>query len=503
MTSIPSVELSREYISHRTPISGGVSPRVNLFGPKNDWPRWMFSREQFFCRHPMIMYMRPFKSSRDLAVQQQKFEDLVSGTIKLFERGASQGRVSFRSIYKDWQFVSAYAYDLERRAANKETFEADCPELEYYTRVDWISRILDNVSSYQDEVSDRKLWFSDLASGLKTAYAHFSGHPVGAFGPTTGVETYKYSFLLPLEVEQKHFPSLPALRECGRKVTEMAGLGPDSRCLEIGSGNGIMRDIIPLEVDLDMTDFNPIYCALNTATHPYSRVSAAEGWKLNAPSSSYDAVFELGVLDVADNVGGILAEIRRVLTDRGTFIHLMDFCVVDAGIYSNLNLWSRELLGGDISSIVPGEVNDDGKAKIQGFVPEDIARRMEGVPEGSYDRKRLELLHGLVQKRFSNNRLYEDFLEIELMNHGFGIETHKIVSGSADVERDTLLRAIAFARECEMFEKAKTVASISWDECGRRNSGYICSSNPFAKQEVRDTLTLEADMMLLVARKLN
>jgi hypothetical protein len=184
----------------------------------------------------------------------------------------------------------------------------------------WLSRVIDSTISMEHEAGDSRQWFSLLSKWIKFC-GEFSQIQAQE---AQGVETYRLAYNLPPEVESKHFCTLPALQACGLEIAKIAGLTGQTSVMEIGSGMGISRDIIPAAVPVAMTDFNPFFCAANVAAHPNSPVFLRDAWDLKFRDKQFDAVLEFGVLDIADRFNDILREIRRV---GKRFIHLMDLGV--------------------------------------------------------------------------------------------------------------------------------------------------------------------------------
>jgi len=293
-------------------------------------------------------------------------------------------------------------------------------------RIRWLSSFINSIRRAKKYARDKKQWFSQLAGILTECYEAINATPIEEVEPVEGVENYRFNFELPVRLKDKNLLALPALKECLDPVIDRAGLRCGSRCIEIGSGMGVLRDILLSELELDMTDFNPYFCALNAARHPNSRISVREAWDLRCESGTYDAVFELRVLDIAARLPDIINEARRVLKENGFFIHLMDVPVVAKAVVDILNDWSRDLLEMDVARCIPNQYVENANLEYIGPTAEEIEERKAREREDNYNWQRLDLLDKFRQNLFDNkNRLFEAFLEIEFSHRGFEIEFHQ------------------------------------------------------------------------------
>lgn len=115
---------------------------------------------------------------------------------------------------------------------------------------------------------------------------------------------------------QRHF-------EAGR-LRRMGGIMNGGRALEVGCGRGIGIELI-LDVfgadSVDAFDLDPRMVAGARARHSARdsrvRIWVGDAGAISAPSASYDAVFDFGILHHVPDWRSALAEVHRVLKPGG------------------------------------------------------------------------------------------------------------------------------------------------------------------------------------------
>jgi ubiquinone/menaquinone biosynthesis C-methylase UbiE len=111
-----------------------------------------------------------------------------------------------------------------------------------------------------------------------------------------------------------------------RRLLKMGGPAPNARALEIGCGRGVGSKLI-LDVfhaaTVDAFDLDPrmIKRAAKRLKNRGGRVRlwVGDATQINAPDSTYDAVFDFGIIHHIPDWRKALAEVHRVLKPRGRF----------------------------------------------------------------------------------------------------------------------------------------------------------------------------------------
>lgn len=109
-----------------------------------------------------------------------------------------------------------------------------------------------------------------------------------------------------------------------RRFLTMGGPLPGGRALEIGCGRGVGVEIILDRFGaarVDAFDLDPRMVAIARrrlqARGPAVRIWEGDAAAIAAPSSTYDAVFDFGIIHHVPNWREVLAEIHRVLRPGG------------------------------------------------------------------------------------------------------------------------------------------------------------------------------------------
>lgn len=117
---------------------------------------------------------------------------------------------------------------------------------------------------------------------------------------------------------QRHFEA--------RRLRHMGGVMSGGRALEVGCGRGIGIELI-LKVfgagSVDAFDLDPRMVAQARARHSAkdsrARIWVGDASAISAPSGSYDAVFDFGIIHHVPDWRRALAEVHRVLKPGGRF----------------------------------------------------------------------------------------------------------------------------------------------------------------------------------------
>jgi ubiquinone/menaquinone biosynthesis C-methylase UbiE len=114
-----------------------------------------------------------------------------------------------------------------------------------------------------------------------------------------------------------------------------AGTGP---IVEIGTGDGQLREVLPAEVLPRVQHTEPLKLAIREfeKRHPGVAIEKAGAEKLPYADGSLDAVLGLAVLDVVDDAAAVVKELHRVLRPGGVVIHLLDMSTALHGMFSVL-----------------------------------------------------------------------------------------------------------------------------------------------------------------------
>jgi len=439
----------------------------------------------------------PEDISYDYKTQCADFKRLMENLIDHFKQDSEGGNFSFYQDHLDdheaLQNYRAWVYKKIQQTKPEDLKNLQA-EFDLTKAIFWVTRLVYTTMLMQSDAADKKEWYTQLAYLTEKAYGVIARRLDNPTATDSGVETYRSAFKL--NFEHKHKDASPALKECGRIIAQRAGLTKESHCLEIGSGMGFLRDMLPEEISLDMLEFNPLYSAINLASHPGSKVFVKDGWATEAPSDSYDTVFELGVYDIIDRLPDVITETARVLKPGGKFVHLIELKVVNSSIAKRINSWSMDLFNRPF--VLCQAENDDSEISYDGPSLEELEGRLAQAEITAYDRERLEFLKNIAElmttgKRFNNNEIFEKFMEIEFKNKGFEVTFHDIINGHKKVSRD------AFSIFSPgLSKKYDSAVGLSWTENGESEHAWYLAS-PAA---ISDTITLEASMHMMVAEKL-
>ncbi|HTM43491.1 MAG TPA: class I SAM-dependent methyltransferase [Polyangiaceae bacterium] len=132
--------------------------------------------------------------------------------------------------------------------------------------------------------------------------------------------------------------------------------------LEIGTGDGQLREILPTAVLPNVIHTEPLKLAIREFEkhHPGVAIQRASAEVLPASDASIDAVLGLAVLDVVEDGAAVACEIHRVLRPGGVFIHFLDMSTVLSGMF--------QLLAQGNWVVLPNVVSDPSAARF----PEDL-----------------------------------------------------------------------------------------------------------------------------------
>ena len=108
--------------------------------------------------------------------------------------------------------------------------------------------------------------------------------------------------------------------------TWLGSIDPENRCLEIGAGDGKLRDWLPPSWLDHVVHSEPSedYCRQFQARFPEATLCPASVYDLPFEDSSFSTVLGLCVLDALDDLEAAREQIRRVLRHGGRLIHFLD-----------------------------------------------------------------------------------------------------------------------------------------------------------------------------------
>ena len=99
----------------------------------------------------------------------------------------------------------------------------------------------------------------------------------------------------------------------------------EDRIIEIGSGLGELTNLVPeYKRQIQQTEQSPRIAQANRTLDPNSNVIVANVYDLPFSDGSFDVAVGYSVFDTLANLEDALAEVGRVLTPTGNFIHFLD-----------------------------------------------------------------------------------------------------------------------------------------------------------------------------------
>ncbi len=123
-------------------------------------------------------------------------------------------------------------------------------------------------------------------------------------------------------------PVEPLNRQIMARVGEqwLSSIGPENHCLEVGAGDGKLRDWLPPDWLGHVVHSEPSeeFCRQFRERFPTATLSSASVYDLPFEAGSFAAVLGLCVLDALDDLEAAREQIRRVLRPGGRLVHFLD-----------------------------------------------------------------------------------------------------------------------------------------------------------------------------------